>query len=206
MTITISEADAAAFLAGTPISIQLAISPVVPPVTPPVIPPAAMGQYVIYQSGVYAWPGDYNNGAISNYKYAASDGVCLQLTATAPWSEWLPYSHANPGPFLDISKCCGGGQATKLQFSLKATQPNAQFSLYCVSAGDLQPPPSIPGYVSAPGVFPVGVWVTQTVELSSLGLGPGQTFSGNQLYKLGMQSKSGLASEIWYVNNVLLLP
>ena len=206
MTITIDAADLALLNAGKAVLMQPAA--VIGP-TGPTGPPPASGTYVIYSNGVYNWPGDYNSNAISDYKNVGNQPpgqtACQKITFTAPWGEWLPYSHANPGPFLDISTCCGGGPATRIQFKLKATQPNQGVSLYCVSAGDQQPPPSVPGYVSAPGVFPVGTWVTQTVELSTLGLGPG-LWAGMSLYKLGMQDKTGLSSNIIYVDDVLLLP
>jgi hypothetical protein len=163
---------------------------------------------VIYSNGKYNWPGDYNSNATSEYNHVGDaqspHTSCLKLTVTAPWGEWLPYSSAH-GPYLDVSTACAGKPATRLQFRLKATQANQVVSLYCIGAGDVPPPPGVPGYVSLAGVFPVGVWVTQTVLLAQCGVGPG-LFSGDLLYKFGVQDKTGRASNILYIDDVMLLP
>lgn len=193
-------------------------SPFAAPAPPaPPQPPVAgtpTDAYIIYQNGNFAWfangGGDYNSGAIADYEYAngapGNETKCLQISTTEKWGEWLPYYKANPGPFLDISKVCNGKQAKSLQFKFKATKPDQSISVYAISAGDAAPPPSVPGYRSQPGAFPVGQWITVTIALASMGLGPDQTFSGNELYKFAIQDQTGLASNVWYVDDVLLLP
>lgn len=186
-----------------------AVSPLAPPVTP--IPPPATDAYVIYQNGKFNWPGDYSgNTAAIDYAHTGQalspETECIQFTAKAPWAEWLPYSHANPGPFLDISKCCNGKQAVSLQFMFKATLPNQSISVYAISAGDVSPPSSVPGYHSPAGALPVGEWIIVNIPLSLMGLGANQAFSGNQFYKFAIQDQTGLSANVWYVDEVVLLP
>jgi Carboxypeptidase regulatory-like domain len=156
--------------------------------------PPASGTSWVYYNGLFDWPGDYSFVAVPNYTDTSggplSGASDIKITITSPYGGWLPYAqnwNFNSAPY------------TKLTFALKPTVANQQWSVYFVKVGDI--PVGIYLDVTKYGPAPVvGQWNTYTVPLLDLGV------LGTAIYKFCIQDKTGLSSNVWYVDNVGFAP
>jgi hypothetical protein len=156
--------------------------------------PPASGTSWVYYNGLFDWPGDYSFVAVPNYSDTSGGPLSgahdIKVTVTGAWGGWLPYAqnwNFNSAPY------------TKLTFALKPTVANQQWSVYFVKVGDV--PVGIYLDVSKYGPAPVvGQWNTYTVPLSDLGV------LGTAIYKFCIQDRTGLSSNVWYVDNVGFVP
>ena len=156
--------------------------------------PPASGTSWVYYNGLFDWPGDYSFVAVPTYNDTSgaplSGAHDIKITITSAWGGWLPYAqnwNFNSAPY------------TKLTFALKPTVANQQWSVYFVKVGDI--PVGIYLDVTKYGPAPVvGQWNTYTVPLSDLGV------LGTAIYKFCIQDRTGLSSNVWYVDNVGFVP
>lgn len=168
------------------------------PSTPPVVVPpiAGAGAAWGYANSTYFWAGDFSNKASINYADTAGlpGAKDIAVTLKGAWGEWLPYmSKTFSYPTVGY---------TKLTFQLKPTQPNQQWTVYFVGVGDVALPVGCGKDVLKYGPAPIaGVWATYTIPLVDLCIAPGAN-----VYKFGLQDKTGLASNVWYVNNAGFTP
>lgn len=169
-------------------------APVVTP--PPVVvttPPPGIAWG--YTNGVFLWAGDFNNAATANYadKVGLPGGTDISITLKGAWGEWLPYmSKTFSYPTTGY---------TKLVFQLKPTVANQKWDLYFIGVGDVSLGASCGVDVLKYGPAPqVGVWASYSVPLADL------CVLGKSVYKFGLQDKTGLAVNTWYVYNVGFAP
>lgn len=167
---------------------------VVPP--PPVIvtPPPASGTAWGYANGVYSWFADYSFAATIDYadKVGSPGGTDIAVRTTA-WGGWLPVMASN------FSYPTTG--YTKLVFQLKPTTAGQKWQVYFVGVGDVPLPAACGLDVLKYGPAPqVGVWASYSVPLADL------CVLGKNVYKFAIQDKTGLASNVWYANNVGFAP
>jgi hypothetical protein len=148
----------------------------------------------VYHNGLFDWPGDYSFDAVPGYQDTSGHPLSglydIKVTITSPWGGWLPYAQNwdfNSKPY------------TKLTFALKPTVANQQWHVYFVKVGDV--PVGISVEPAQYGPAPVaGKWATYTIPLADLGV------LGAPIYKFAIQDETGLATNVWYVDNVGFVP
>jgi hypothetical protein len=189
---------------GTEVTIgtQTQIFPM-PPFTPPPVentfPPA--GAFSIYKDGIMSWGGDYSFQATANYKdnsgAPATGTYDLKMTLLGAWGGFLPYAGGTvPQWNMDVSPY------TKLTFDAKSTKAGQKWNVYFIKVGDVALPA---GCSAAVPQAKVGDWETHVIVLSSVCIGKGLA-GGTSIYKFSIQDQTGLAGNIWFLNNVGFLP
>jgi len=166
-------------------------APVIVVTPPPVVTPPASATAWGYHAGVWSWATDYSFAVKVNYADTVGNapGKDIAVSLTNAWGGWLPVMAAN-------WKYSTAGY-TKLTFSLKPTVANQQWAVYFVGAGDVALPAGCGKDVLKYGPAPVvGQWATYTIPLSDLCVG-----GGIDVYKFGIQDKTGLSVNTWYVND-----
>lgn len=169
--------------------------PPTPPVVsspPPVTAPPVAGTSWVYYDGTMDWPGDYSFSAQANYSDTSGGPLSgahdVKVTLTGPWGGWLPYAKN-----WDYNT----GTHKNLTFALKPTVENQQWNLYFIAVGDHPLPNSCTVNVRNYGPAPVpGKWATYTVPLSTL------CVADKSVYKFAIHDQTGLAENVWYVDNV----
>ncbi len=166
----------------TPASVQVSVGP------------TSTSTSWVYYNGLFDWPGDYSFDASPDYRdtsgHPLSGPYDIKVTITSQWGGWLPFAQNwdfNSKPY------------TKLTFALKPTVANQQWHVYFVKVGDI--PVGVSVEPSQYGPAPVaGQWATYTIPLADLGV------LGAPIYKFSIQDETGLATNVWYVDNVGFVP
>ena len=162
--------------------------------------PAAGATFVVYADGAFNWPGDYSYSAKINYRDAAGKPPTgtydLSVSLTGSWGAWQPYG---PSWNFDLKPF------NYLQFDLKPTIAKQQWNCFALMVGDKnivdtsgnQIAVDINKYGPAPQP---GVWATYKIPLAAI-----MTHQGVQLkamYKFDIHDETGLATNVFYVDNV----
>jgi endoglucanase len=148
----------------------------------------------VYHEGEFLWAGDYSFNARPAYndkEGAAADGRRdIKVTLTGPWGGFQPY--ANHMDF-DLS------HYAYLTFALKPTTDRQSLAVYFEKAGDTPAGVGVdPLRYGPPPV--VGEWTTYKIPLADLGV------AGQHVFKFAIQDKTGLANNVFYLNDIGFLP
>jgi hypothetical protein len=181
MTLIISPADLALLNAGK----SVAMSPSATPIPPTPVPTPGSS---VYANGQFLWAGDWSFAGQPNYSdlVGKPGGKCVGFTVMQPWGGWLPYA---PGLKFDTTAY------KSLLVSLKPTGTNQKWSAYCVAAGDTPDGHAVDilKYGPAPQQ---NVWNNYVIPLADMQL------TNKMILKFAIQDQTGLASNVWYVDNV----
>lgn len=110
--------------------------------------------------------------------------------ANGTWGAWQPYATNNSF----VTNGC-----TSLTLAFKPTVSGQTWSCQFECAGDV--PVGKPANVTDYGPAPVpGRWATYTVPLANLGV------ANSNIYKFAIQDQTGLADNVWYVEDVGFAP
>lgn len=172
---------------------------VVAPVSVPTVP-ATKTPFVVYDNGVFNWPGDwsYSLAAPINYKdtVGAPAGETYDISVTTvAWGAWQPYATNNNFDRTGY---------TKLVFSIKPTI-GTQFSVQFLKVGDAAITDTSGNTVSIdPSKYckiVVNAWATCAVPLDAMLVDKGVILQA--FYKFAIQSHQG-GNDLYYIANVSL--
>lgn len=147
----------------------------------------------VYHDGVFRWPGDYSFVAVPDYKDVSGGPqhgkYDIKVTVTSPWGGWQPYAanwkfDTSPYNFL--------------RFSLKPTVANQSAQVYFMRVGDKPVGTGVNPFKYGPAPV-VGQWNVYTIPLADIGV------AHTQIYKFAIQDKTGLATNVFYVDDVAFL-
>ena len=168
----------------------------------------SIAPFWVYHNGVFAWGGDYSSGAVPNYTSTAgapeSGPYDIALSITGPWGVWAPYAGGSV-PVWDFD----ASGYNYITMDLKPTVANQRWQFYFEQVHDV----SIIGpngqrtmvnpadYGPAPVV---GKWATYRIPLSVVltQYASGKPVYETGVYKFGLQDETGLARNLWYIDNV----
>jgi len=148
----------------------------------------------VYHDGSFEWPGDYSYGLVPDYRDASGQPLSgkrdIRATLQGPWGGWQPYA---------ANWSFDSRPYTRMTFALKPTVANQKWEIYFMKVGDI--PVGISLDVTKYGPPPVaGQWGVYTIPLADLGV------LGTSIYKFAIQDKTGLAANVWFVDDVGFLP
>ena len=148
----------------------------------------------VFHDGVMYWPGDYSYVVRVQYNdkegAPASGRYDVKITLTGQWGGFQPFARNwdfDTRPYAYLT------------FALKPTIANQALKLYFEKVGDVPVGNPVDPLKYGPAPQP-GVWATYKVPLADLGL------SGIRVYKFAIQDQTGLASNVFYLNDVGFLP
>jgi hypothetical protein len=158
----------------------------------------------VYVNGVFYWEGDFDWNGTSTYTDTSGDPqddaagpgpMDVMFTNSGSAGGWQPYA---PTGYYDTTPY------TYLQFDLKPTTPNKQWTVYFMKYGDTavgataQVPSDSKGtYGPAPVV---GEWTTYKIPLKNMNVGP--ETANTLVLKFCIGDGAPIGTTSWYVNNV----
>ena len=153
----------------------------------------------VYYNGVFNWGGDWSFSATPNYKDTAGaplDGPYdTAITITGQWGGWQPYVSGSCQS--NIALCFDTTPYKYLIFSLKPTVANQTWDVMFHSAGDTNDGNVVLVAPYGPTGGPVvGQWNSYKIPLSAFAL------TDTTVLKFFIQDESGLASNLFYVDDV----
>ena len=183
------------------------LTPVSTGTPPPPPPPGETLKVVFAQNGATPLlPEDYSYSC-TDARADISDGgngnsACIKIALTGMWGGFQP-SNDNTHS-TDFSQC------TSIVIDLKPTQPNQQWSLQFLKAGDtpIVGPTGQPVRAVLPGAYGpapvVGQWGRYTIPkallMTDYSAGTAVDVS-KTMYKGAVQDQSGKTINVWYVDN-----
>ena len=146
--------------------------------------------FSVYHDGEFAWPGDYSFVAVPDYRDTSGAPLTgkydIKVTVTSRWGGWQPFA---TNWVFDTTPY------NYLRFALKPTVANQTAQVYFMLVGDKPV-----GVVVNPfkyGPAPVaGKWGVYTIPLADIGV------AKIKIYKFCIQDQTGLANNVFYVNDV----
>ena len=144
----------------------------------------------VYHDGVFAWPGDYSYVATPDYRDTSgvplSGKYDVKVTVTSQWGGWQPFAtnwdfDTKPYKYL--------------RFALKPTRPNQTAQVYFMLVGDKPVGKTVDVFKYGPAPV-VGQWNLYTIPLADIGV------SKTNIYIFAIQDQTGLANNIFYVDDV----
>jgi hypothetical protein len=161
----------------------------------------------VYQNGVFNWGGDYSFGATINYHSTSGSpqagAADTAVMVTSPWGAWQPYA----GGTVPMWNFDATGY-NYLTVDLKPTLANQSWKIYFMQVGDVVIQDAGGNVESVNvadyGPTPVlGRWATYRIPLSAVLTQHkgGQPTQVTSVYKFAIQDQTGLASNVWYVDN-----
>ncbi len=157
------------------------------------VKPAAEPAWV-YHDGTFHWPGDYSYAARADYGdklgASASGRRDIKMTLTGQWGAFQPYARNSD---FDLSRYAF------LTFSLKPTVEKQSLQVYFSLPGDVETGSKLNAMKYGPPPV-VGQWTTYKIPLTDLGV------AGTHIYKFAIQDVTGLASNVFYLDDVGFLP
>jgi hypothetical protein len=170
--------------------------------------PTSTSAFWVYQNGVFNWGGDYSSNAMPNYQSTAgnpeSGPYDIAVTVTGQWGLFQPYA-GKTVPTWDFNAT----GYNYLTLDLKPTVANQVWHVYFMQVGDVlilnqSGQPSVVDVANYGPAPVVGKWATYKIPLSAVltqyssGTGVFQT----GVYKFAIQDQTGLAQNLWYVDNI----
>ncbi len=154
---------------------------------------AAGAIFTVYHDGKFAWPGDYSFVATPDYRDTsgapAAGKYDIKVTLTGAWGGWQPFA---TNWVFDTTPY------NYLQFAFKPTQPNQSAQVYFMLVGDKPVGGGVDPFKYGPAPVP-GQWGVYTIPLADIGV------AKTKIYKFAIQDKTGLKSNVFYVNDVKFL-
>jgi hypothetical protein len=144
----------------------------------------------VYHDGVFAWPGDYSFVAVPDYRDTTgvplSGKYDVKVTVTSPWGGWQPFAtnwvfDTTPYKYL--------------RFALKPTVANQTAQVYFMLVGDKPVGQGVDPFKYGPAPV-AGQWNVYTIPLADIGV------AKTKIYKFAIQDKTGLASNVFYIDDV----
>lgn len=181
--------------------------------TPNTTPVVTSGSpFWIYNSGVFAWGGDYSypgpNSKIdyANHDVKAADGssnAVIKVFLAGQWGAWQPYANNWDQKVSSWNY---------LTFKLMPTVANQVWGTFCLKVGDVNLTPA-PGSTATgpndiskygPATAVVGQWNTYKIPRSAFmtDYASGSAVVLTDIYKFDIQDKSGAANNTFYVDQV----
>jgi hypothetical protein len=158
----------------------------------------------VYVNGMFYWEGDFDFSGTSTYTDTTGDpegdaagpgAMDVMFTSAGSGGGWQPYA---PTGYYDTTPY------TYLQFDLKPTTANKQWTVYFMKYGDTTvgaqaqiPSDSKGTYGPAPVV---GEWTTYKIPLKNMNVGP--ETANTLILKFCIGDGQPTAVNHWYVNNV----
>jgi hypothetical protein len=171
--------------------------------------PAPLTTYTVYSNGMFEWAAvgsiatpagsDWNANATANYRDSAgaplSGTFDIAITITGAWGEWQPHP-VWVGNVVTFDTT----PYKYLVMWLKPTKANQKWSIYSMLPGDkpIASAVSVNAYGPAPVV---GTWSKYTIPLAALMTQNGVLLT--TMYKFSLQDQTGLATNVYYVDNVI---
>jgi hypothetical protein len=169
---------------------------------------ASTSTFWVYQNGVFNWGGDYSSNATPNYTSTAgspeSGPYDIAVTVTAQYGLFQPYAGGTV-PTWDFNAT----GYNYLTLDLKPTVANQVWQLYFMQVGDhlilgangQAEVVNLANYGPAPVV---GKWATYKIPLTAVltQYSSGAPVFQTGVYKFAIQDQTGLASNLWYVDNI----
>jgi hypothetical protein len=144
----------------------------------------------VYHDGVFAWPGDYSFVAVPDYRDTSgvplSGKYDVKVTVTSPWGGWQPFA---TNWVFDTTPY------NYLRFALKPTVANQTAQVYFMLVGDKPVGNGVDPFKYGPAPV-AGQWNVYTIPLADIGV------AKMKIYKFAIQDKTGLASNVFYVDDV----
>jgi hypothetical protein len=154
---------------------------------------AGSAVFTVYHDGKFAWPGDYSFVATPDYRDTsgapAAGKYDIKVTLTGAWGGWQPFA---TNWVFDTTPY------NYLQFAFKPTQPNQSAQVYFMSVGDKPVGRGVDPFKYGPAPVP-GQWGVYTIPLDDIGV------AKTKIYKFAIQDKTGLKTNVFYVNDVMFL-
>jgi hypothetical protein len=170
--------------------------------------PTSNSAFWVYQNGVFNWGGDYSSNATANYQSTAgspeSGPYDIAVTVTGAWGLFQPYAGGTV-PTWDFNAT----GYNYLTLDLKPTVANQVWHVYFMQVGDVlilnksgqASVVDLANYGPAPVV---GKWATYKIPLSAVltQYSSGAAVFQTGIYKFAIQDQTGLAQNLWYVDNI----
>jgi hypothetical protein len=165
---------------------------------------APPGVFWVYYDGKFNWGGDYSFSASPDYMDTAGvpeDGPYdIAVTVTGPYGGFQPYAGGTV-PMWDFDDT----GYSYLVFDLKPTIANQTWTCMFHAVGDIAigSGVAVTSYGPAPQV---GVWSHYKIPLQDLGVfdNGAPTYSG--VYKFFIQDQTGVATNLFYADNIGFSP
>lgn len=165
--------------------------------------------FTIYQNGVFNWGGDFDYGGLTS-AYNDTTGVPqggvgdILNTVNGAYGGWLPYAGN-----LTTKWNMWVGAFNYISLDLKPSVINQLWNIFALRVGDvsISRPNTYSNSVTNYGPAPaVGVWKTYKIPLVVFleDNTSGSTVLQQALYKFAISDQTGLATNHWFVDNVIL--